>query len=380
MEKTRLETLDIFRGCAILLVALYHYTARLPASALNMETAPSPAFHFGWIGVYFFFVLSGYCIFLTLERAKTIKLFLARRFSRIYPAYLAALIGLFVFGAFVALPSVPAANYREAMPGVTDVLLNMFLAGELGEWVNGSFWSIAVEVKFYVLVAILAGLFGTGHRLIKNFTVLSALLATVWIAASLFLPTSNRINAASVLTLVTIAPYLPFFAFGMLARYRQTSQTDMREWLGPTGFMMLIVLILKTGASHLDLMLFITSLTGVLVSFSALLWLFVRFVDGKHLPHIPVLSRSIAAMGFLSYSWYLLHEPIGFWLMTIFGSFTLPWLNVLIALVGTYALAWIFAQLVEWRFRKPFENFALSILTVLFNFLPSKTVKSKTEE
>lgn len=380
MKKTRLETLDIFRGCAILFVALYHYTARLPASALNMETAPSPAFHFGWIGVYFFFVLSGYCIFLTLERAKTIKLFLARRFSRIYPAYLAALIGLFIFGAFVALPSVPAANYRETMPGVTDVLLNMFLAGELGEWVNGSFWSIAVEVKFYVLVAILAGLFGTGLRLIKNFTVLSICLASIWMAASLFLPTSGRINTASVLALITIAPYLPFFAFGMLARYRQTSQTNMREWLGLTAFMMAVVLILKTGIGHSDLISFMTSMAGILISFFALLWLFVRFVDGKHLPHVPLLSRAMAAMGFLSYSWYLLHEPVGFWLMTIFGPLTWPWINVLIAVIGTYILAWIFAQLVEWRFRKPFESFALYILTALFQILPFKSTKPRTEK
>src|SRR4051812_24902896 len=71
MTKGRVETIDVFRGIAILMVVMFHFTARLPAYALNItEGAPLPVF-FGWVGVYFFFIISGYCIFMTLERSST---------------------------------------------------------------------------------------------------------------------------------------------------------------------------------------------------------------------------------------------------------------------------------------------------------------------
>src|SRR6218665_4144752 len=99
MTNGRVETIDVFRGIAIVLVVLFYFTARLPAHALNItEGAPWPVF-FGWVGVYFFFIISGYCIFMTLERSATVGVFLARRFSRIYPAFVAAGDILFVFGA-----------------------------------------------------------------------------------------------------------------------------------------------------------------------------------------------------------------------------------------------------------------------------------------
>ena len=102
----------MFRGIAIPLVVLFHFTARLPAEALNISAgAPWPVF-FGWVGVYFFFIISGYCIFMTLERSATVGVFLARRISRIYPAFFAAVLILFVFGLVAHIPSVPEAKKR----------------------------------------------------------------------------------------------------------------------------------------------------------------------------------------------------------------------------------------------------------------------------
>ena len=54
-------TLDIFRAVAILLVILYHYTARLPVTAFGAAEPLALPIVFGWVGVYFFFILSGYC-------------------------------------------------------------------------------------------------------------------------------------------------------------------------------------------------------------------------------------------------------------------------------------------------------------------------------
>ncbi|MBC2884399.1 hypothetical protein H7Q97_03170 [Ochrobactrum sp. CM-21-5] len=41
---------------------------------------PLPAVFWGSVGVYSFFVISGYCIFLTLEKAPSVLQFLIRHF------------------------------------------------------------------------------------------------------------------------------------------------------------------------------------------------------------------------------------------------------------------------------------------------------------
>ena len=135
----RVEAIDVFRGVAILLVVLYHFTARLPAEALHVSGAPVPPIYFGWIGVYVFFAISGYCIYLTLGRSTSIALFLARRFSRIYPAFLAAALFLFAYGVLAPVPSIPEAGFHARPSTLFDLVLNLLFIGD-GRWVDGSFW------------------------------------------------------------------------------------------------------------------------------------------------------------------------------------------------------------------------------------------------
>lgn len=358
--QNRIETLDIFRGIAILLVVLFHYTARLPAEALNMAANPQPAIFFGWIGVFFFFVISGYCIYLTLERASTVQLFLARRFSRLYPAFLAAVLLLFILGLIVAVPSVPEANYREIAPGFMDVALNLVFLGELGEWVNGSFWSIAVEIKFYVLTALLAALFGTGARFMRVFFWLSLLLAALWMGLAALAP-GGRLSAASLLQFLTIAPFLPFFALGILARQRQTGTLPAGPWVPVMVVTCLLVLpFMVSDTANL------AESVGTVVIFGLLIWLFLRFTGGHDLPHMPLLSGAMARMGLVSYSWYLIHETTGFAIMAAAGPYLPVWGNVLFATVATLLAALAFSAAVEWRFRKSFEKLALSVLTLVW--------------
>lgn len=376
---TRDPALDMFRGIAILLVVLYHYTARLPYGELNMASAPYPPFGFGWIGVYFFFLISGYCIFLTLERSANVRLFLARRFSRIYPAFLAAVLVLFVFVLLAPVPSVPAANYHETMPTLIDVGLNLVFLGEIGQWINGSFWSIAVEVRFYLLIGVLAAVFGTGPRLVRLFSVLALVLTGIWALAVMVSPADARISAASLLRVFAIAPYLPFFAFGILLRQRQKQAMQTDVLLAATGTAMGLILFTQaarfsySGAAGLNAAILVVGVFG------ALTWLFVRYSAGKTLPHIPVIGPALAAMGFMSYSWYLVHETVGLTLMKTLGPYVPAWIDVLIAGLATYAIAYIFAHSVEWRFRKQFEGLALRILNALMPFWPRGTVRKPAE-
>ncbi|NMA98037.1 MAG: DUF1624 domain-containing protein [Phyllobacteriaceae bacterium] len=48
MSSQRNQSIDIFRGIAILLVVLFHFTARLPQTALNITDSAPP--RCSWVG------------------------------------------------------------------------------------------------------------------------------------------------------------------------------------------------------------------------------------------------------------------------------------------------------------------------------------------
>src|SRR3954469_15102112 len=85
----RLEGLDGLRGIAAASVMVYHYTAWYPfLHGFDL----TPAFPYGIFGVELFFVISGFVIFMTLERTRSLGQFAAARFARLYPAFLASML------------------------------------------------------------------------------------------------------------------------------------------------------------------------------------------------------------------------------------------------------------------------------------------------
>ena len=104
LAERRIDFLDPIRGIAILLVFVFHSLGtafgrdelpwgpwfrdfNVPGSFLLLLPAT-----FGWVGVAIFFVVSGFCIHLSYSRLPQWSLFLQRRFFRIYPPYLVALL------------------------------------------------------------------------------------------------------------------------------------------------------------------------------------------------------------------------------------------------------------------------------------------------
>jgi peptidoglycan/LPS O-acetylase OafA/YrhL len=361
MSARRDQTIDMFRGIAILLVVLFHFTARLPSKALNItEGAPWPVF-FGWVGVYFFFIISGYCIFITLERSATVGVFLARRISRIYPAFVAAVLILFVFGLVAYIPSVPEVKFHVVPPNLLDVVMNLVFVGEIGEWVDGSFWSIAVEVKFYLLVALLAGVFHDRARFTRVFAWLALVMGPIWAVSTLFSHLgSGPITPQSMLKFLAIAPYLSFFAVGILGRQFEAGTTG-------TGRLLTANIAVSTVVVWIEAYSFELHDGWLTASVSALVYLllvslFVRFVRGKSFPTVPGLSLGVAQVGLLSFSWYLIHENVGISMLTLLDLYMPAHAALVVTVIATFLLAIGFAALFEWRFRKPVERVAMVAL------------------
>jgi exopolysaccharide production protein ExoZ len=158
----KLEGLQVGRAFAALAVAYFHSNvlfAGWPGSYSGWPDAvvfsiPGLKEH-GYLGVPFFFAISGYVISLVADRpAFGIRDFVIKRFFRLYPVYwtiLAAALVLKVFG--VSMP----ASYK-----LTSILYSMTLLPHVPG--SGSLlavtWSLEFEIMFYLLVALIVPIFG----------------------------------------------------------------------------------------------------------------------------------------------------------------------------------------------------------------------------
>ena len=182
-EKThavRYDSLDGLRGLAACAVMAFHFGSRLPGEPV----------HFGLLGVELFFVISGFVILLTLEQRRSIGHFVIARAARLYPAYWVAVV-------LAALLYLPAGEVGWMRVAANLTMLQTYIGVANLET---SYWTLALELWFYVLMAGVCAL-----RLIPRLEVLCA----AWLAA---LTLWHLATPASLV----IAPHLTLVHFGHL--------------------------------------------------------------------------------------------------------------------------------------------------------------------
>jgi peptidoglycan/LPS O-acetylase OafA/YrhL len=152
-----LPSLQSLRGLAALWVVLYHLDLTRWAHGSSLLPVPGP--RIGWLGVDLFFVLSAYLLgqpFLD-GRARPYGRFLSDRFMRIAPAYYAAALLAAGVVLYFSPHSFKPANVAPSLLFLTNMNTTWYFA------LNPAFWSLAVEMQFYLLLPFMARLF-VGRR------------------------------------------------------------------------------------------------------------------------------------------------------------------------------------------------------------------------
>jgi peptidoglycan/LPS O-acetylase OafA/YrhL len=148
-SEKHIDSLDGFRGIAILLVFFFHYLPR------NLHNPFSWVASLGWTGVDLFFVLSGFLItgilYDTRHATNFFKAFYARRALRLFPLYFLA-VGIVLFTA--ALLHTPMT--WKAIPFyIYGANLMLGIKGGVPDFTPYfncvHFWSLATEEQFYSL-------------------------------------------------------------------------------------------------------------------------------------------------------------------------------------------------------------------------------------
>jgi peptidoglycan/LPS O-acetylase OafA/YrhL len=146
LPANRLEELDALRGIAAFAVVVFHYLTYYDQVYHHPGGAPFQ-FPFGKYGVQLFFMISGFVIFMTISKTRKSMDFVVSRFSRLYPAYWAAIVLTTITLLFWPLSD-------QVALGPFALLVNMTM---LETWTNvpyvdGVYWTLSVELLFYVFM------------------------------------------------------------------------------------------------------------------------------------------------------------------------------------------------------------------------------------
>ncbi|MBI5344938.1 MAG: acyltransferase [Deltaproteobacteria bacterium] len=181
---SRENNFDFLRFVAASLVMVTH-TFSLGGAGYEPFGLISGYASFGTFAVYIFFIISGFLITKSWFDRPDLRVFLYKRFLRIFPALFAAIL----FGAFVVGPLVTTLPIGEYFlhPLTRSYLLNIslypirhnlpgvFANNPYPNAVNGSLWTLAIEVIMYLSIAAF-GLLGILRRRLFIPFFLTALL------------------------------------------------------------------------------------------------------------------------------------------------------------------------------------------------------------
>jgi len=313
----RVVELDALRGLAALAVVAFHYTT-FYQEQIGHVVPLGFGFPAGNYGVHLFFLISGFVILMTLERTRSAGDFVLSRFSRLFPAYWAAILLTASVVYSIGLP-------QQRLPA-GDVLLNSTMLQRIlgAEDLDGSYWTLEVELFFYaqMLVWFWLGLLGR-IRWIVGLWLVSAFAYAQTLA--------HHAHFSYTLSELLILRHIPFFALGVLF-YRLWTRPE--AWRGDG---LLIVAALAVIGTSMQAPYFYAALvcTGIFALFVAggLGWL---------------RMRPLAFLGGISYTLYLLHQAIGFAVIHRLEHAGMPApLAVLSTTLLAIVVAWAMSRMVE---------------------------------
>lgn len=327
--RPRLAALDGLRLVAAVAVLSYHYAGINvpfwgPPSHVVFPTI-SHVGRYGYLGVNLFFVISGFVILMTAYDRR-IESFAASRVARLYPAYWVAIVltvGLQHFW------------HEGRTPSSVEGLVNLTMVQEAFDITNvqGAFWTLWIELKFYLLIGVFI-LVGMTRRRVLAFAVLWPLVGQI-----------ANATGAKFLNSLLIPTYAPYFAAGILLFLLFRERHDVATLLA-LAFNWVLCIRQATAyaprASHLTDSHVSALVIGVIVTLSMVAVYLCSFGPVSRLSW-----RWLTVAGALTYPLYLVHGQLGFFFIDTLHDQVSPYAVLAIATASAFVLAYAINRLVE---------------------------------
>lgn len=273
MKNGQINIVVALRGLAALAVAVFHIV-NAPIGFMTDESIRSITVR-GASGVQLFFIISGLVIPLSLMRGNyhfsKLGRFMLKRTIRIEPTYLVVIALSFAFVAFREALLNDGGDYPSALQVLQNVTYLVPFVD--GEWINPVFWTLGVELQYYLLIALV---WSFAERIPSNLG-LGLLVMCAWLGREY---TGNQI----------ITHWLAYFNLGILLALRFESKIKAHQ------------LVLFGAANLLVIWLFQGGYYTALGAFG--------FCTIYFFPHLKG-GRVLSFLGHQSYSLYLIHGIMG---------------------------------------------------------------------
>jgi peptidoglycan/LPS O-acetylase OafA/YrhL len=299
-SKPHLQQVDYIRAIASLAVALFHLGGKV-----------LPVLKYGWLGVYMFFLLSGFIICWAMPKAYTWKMslrFISKRVVRIEPPYIIS-IALAIIAGYILVD-----NYKVDWFNILChfAYINNFLNKP---YINPVYWTLGIEFQFYVFVAILFPVIKSRWGL----WLLPVLCTLPWLIS---LPGQTLISV------------FPVFALGILYYLYKSKIAGLFETV-ICGVLVTVCFIVQSGW----------------LPFGAALFSLILLI-------LPIKSnRIISFFSKISFSLYLTHDIIGSNLIVLLGrhlpkTILFKGIEFTIGIAVSILFAYLFYLVVERPFLK----------------------------
>jgi peptidoglycan/LPS O-acetylase OafA/YrhL len=265
-----IASIEVLRGLAAVIVCLYHFTNGHHNFISEQNWLKAIAGK-GWLGVEVFFVISGFVIPFAMARNayqwRNFPTFLLKRWVRIDPPYWLSI--LFVLGintlALCWLVDSPSVSLERILLHFAYLLV--FFPSH--DWLNGVYWTLAIEFQYYILIALLFPLLNHARYF--------------WLVIGALLTASVFSNAPAF-----FFDYAMFFVLGFLLFQRYEKR--MHE-----------AMFVLASTAVFGLIFYKFSLQYCLAGFFP--WLLIAYWPNAQL-------RVLRWLGMISYSLYLIHLPL----------------------------------------------------------------------
>ena len=295
----RIVYFDGLRGIGILSVILFHAYSRWgEIESFKQSEFLSNLFSYGWLGVNLYFCISGYLIYMTLIKSENFLMYSFARLLRLGPAMFLVSIIIFLSAFYIPERPLGIPNIKDFLPGIT--FLGPGLVNEIfnidAKSLDGAFWTLYVEVRFYIISGILYFFLKD-----KNLYGLFIMFILYFVLLLLF-----KLNINNIFFL-TIEKYLLYFSaqhYGWfligIFFYKYIQSSDIKN---------LFIIIL------LSLMIFLIDFFWGVIGYGKIIGsiiVILIFIAPVFIYKIRLFlsSRILLFLGFVSYPLYLIHQNI----------------------------------------------------------------------
>jgi peptidoglycan/LPS O-acetylase OafA/YrhL len=346
--------IDALRGMAAFVVLISHVSI-FGLYGYEHVLANWPPTRLLWAGhqaVVLFFVVSGFALYLLFQQIAAAGLswpsFMLARFLRLYPPYLASLaLRLLVLGApalFGLTPHPGAPVIADGRLTLGTLIGHLLMIGDFNvEAINPPIWTLVYEARLSLAFPLI-------YLLVKHGGWrTAAAVAAIWVAQigyararELYFPSGSSVSVLS-----TVNFSIAFFAGAVIARHR----VRIAAWVSGCRPFLIVSLMVPA------IFVFMYSFNydwpewmprsyrriGEAFSMAAASYFVVLAISFP-----PPGKRRIGAFfGKISYSLYLVHEPVIMaTVLLCFGQYSAPQMWV-ISIIASVAFAWLFHLAVE---------------------------------